>query len=213
MNRSNKVLIARLAEDLTPVRPMHTRSGLALVAAAAAGTLLSVWLAGGFWSGMLNGEAAPFFFVTHGLLLLLGLASAAATIALARPSVGNRQDAPKWAAAMVAILPLTALVVAYVEGSGMTGLAVEHSMPCLTSAVSASALSFVALGYWLRRGAPVSVGTASLCAGVAAGAIGSFAYGLSCPIYTVPHLGVWHVMPVAICGVLGRLVLPPLIRW
>lgn len=213
MNRSNQALIEQLADALTPVRAMRTRNGLVLVAAAAGGTLLTVWLAGGLWGGILTGEAAPFFFVTHGLLLLLGLASAAATIALARPSVGNRQDAPKWAAAMVAILPLTALVTVFASGGGKAGLVDEHSMHCLTSAISASALTFVALGYWLRRGAPVSIGPASLFAGVAAGSIGSFAYGLSCPIDTVAHLGLWHVLPIPICGVLGRLLLPGLIRW
>ncbi|UIP06785.1 DUF1109 domain-containing protein [Erythrobacter sp. SDW2] len=213
MNRSNQALIAQLAEDLTPIRPMRMRSGLALVAAATAGTLLSVWLAAGFWSGMLTGEAAPFFFVTHGLLLMLGLASATAAIALARPAVGNRQDAPKWAAAMVAVLPLTALVIAFVTGAGLAGLADEHSIHCLTSGVATSALSFVALGYWLKRGAPVSTQTAGLFAGIAAGAIGSFAYGITCPIDGVAHLGLWHVLPVPICGALGRLVLPRLIRW
>lgn len=213
MNRSNQALIAQLAEDLTPVRPMRTRSGWALVAAATAGTLLSVWLAGGFWGGMLTGEAEPFFFVTHGLLLMLGLASATTTIALARPLVGNRQDAPQWAAAMVAILPLTALVIAFVTGAGLAGLVDAHSMHCLTSGVAASALSFVALAYWLKRGAPVSTHAAGLLAGIAAGAIGSFAYGITCPIDSVAHLGIWHVLPVPICGALGRIILSRLIRW
>lgn len=213
MNRSTETLIARLADDLTPVRPMRSASGLALVAAALAGTLFSVWLAGGFWSDMLAGDAAPFFYVTHGLLLVLGLASASAVVALARPSVGNRQDAPKWAAAMVAILPLTVLSIAFVTGAGTAGLVDEHSTHCLTSGIAASALAFVAMAYWLRRGAPVSTQTASLFAGIAAGAIGSFSYGLSCPIDSTAHLGLWHVLPVPICGILGRLILPRLIRW
>lgn len=213
MNRSHTALIAELAADLTPVRPMRPRTGMALAAAAGAGTLLSVWLVGGFWRGMLAGEAAPFYYVTHGLLLILGLASASAAIALARPCVGNRQDAPGWAAAMVAILPLTVLVIAFVTGAGLSGLVDDYSLHCLISGTAASALSFVALTYWLRRGAPVSAPQAGLFAGMAAGAIGSFAYGLSCPIDSVAHLGIWHVLPVVICAGLGRLVLPRLIRW
>lgn len=213
MNRSTEALIARLADDLTPTRPMRVRGGRKLLALASLATLAAVWFAAGLWSGPLAGEAQPFFFVTNGLLLLVGLSSGAAAVALANPAVGNRQDAPGWTSAMLAILPLTALVMAAVGGRGVTGLVDPDSLHCLTSGTAASALSFVALAYWLKRGAPVSTARAGLFAGIAAGAIGAFAYGLSCPIDSVDHLGIWHVLPVAVCGALGRAILPGLIRW
>lgn len=210
MNRSTKALIDQLADDLTPVRPMRQRTGLLLAALAGAVTMAAVALFAGLWSGPLAGAATPFYFITNGLLLLVGLAAASAAVTLANPSVGNRQDAPRWAAAALAILPLTALTMAFASG---TGLVDPYSLHCLTSGTAASALSFVALSYWLKRGAPVSTGSAGLFAGMAAGAIGSLAYGLSCPIDSVGHLGLWHVLPVAICGALGRIALPRLIRW
>ena len=213
MNRPNAALIAQLTEDLQPVRAMKARDGLLLAALAGAITVLAVWLAADLWEGVVTGEASPFFFVTNGLLLVLGLAAVAATVALASPSVGNRQDAPKWSMAMVAILPLTAVVTVLASGTGLAALMDPYSLHCLTAATGASALTFVALTYWLRRGAPVSVQTAGLFAGVASGAIGSFAYGLSCPIDGVAHLGLWHVLPVAITGLVGRTILPRLIRW
>lgn len=49
--------------------------------------------------------------------------------------------------------------------------------------------------------------------GVAAGALGSLAYGLSCPFDAIGHLGIWHVAPVAVSAALGRLGVPVLIRW
>lgn len=213
MNRSTNALIEQLAEELTPVPPMRPRRGLIMAAGAGVATLAAVWLVAGLWSGPLAGEATPFFFITNGLLLLAGLAAATATVALANPAVGNRQNAPGWAAAALAILPMTALLITLASGAGLAGLVDPYSIHCLTSASAASALSFVALAYWLKRGAPVSTASAGLCAGVAAGAIGSFVYGLSCPIDGVEHLGIWHVAPVAICGALGRLILPRLIRW
>lgn len=213
MNRHNAALIAQLTEDLQPVRAMKGRDGLLLAALAGAVTVLAVWLAADLWDGVVTGEASPFFFVTNGLLLVLGLAAVAATVALASPSVGNRQDAPKWSMAMVGILPLTALATVLASGTGLAALMDPYSLHCLTAATGASALTFVALTYWLRRGAPVSVQTAGLFAGVASGAIGSFAYGLSCPLDGVAHLGLWHVLPVAITGLVGRAVLPRLIRW
>ncbi|WP_041685998.1 NrsF family protein [Erythrobacter litoralis] len=213
MNRPNAALIAELTEDLQPVRAMKARDGLLLAALAGAITVLAVWLAADLWEGIAHGEASAFFFVTNGLLLVLGLAAVTATVALASPSVGNRQDAPRWALAMVAILPFTAVATVFAAGSGPAALVDPYSLHCLTAATGASALTFVALTYWLRRGAPVSVETAGFFAGIASGAIGSFAYGLSCPIDGVAHLGLWHVLPVAIAGLIGRTVLPPLIRW
>ena len=213
MNRPNSALIAELTEDLAPVRVMKARDGMFLTGLAGVITVLAVWLAADLWDGMISGEASAFFFVTNGLLLVLGLAAIAAVVALASPSVGNRQDAPTWALGMVAILPITALITTFASGAGVGGLTDPYSLHCLACGTAASALTFVALTYWLKRGAPVSAETAGLFAGVASGAIGSFAYGLSCPIDGVAHLGLWHVFPVVIAGVIGRVILPRLIRW
>ena len=213
MNRPNSALIAQLTEDLTPVRVMKSRDGMLLAGLAGVATVVVVWLAAGLWEGMMSGEASAFFFVTNGLLLVLGLAAVAAVVALASPSVGNRQDAPKWALGMVGILPITALITTLASGTGVGALTDPYSFHCLVSGTAASALTFVALTYWLKWGAPVSAETAGLFAGVASGAIGSFAYGLSCPIDGVAHLGLWHVLPVAIAALIGRAVLPRLIRW
>ncbi|WP_284126541.1 DUF1109 domain-containing protein [Parerythrobacter aestuarii] len=213
MNKANQALIADLVDDLQPVRVIKARHGLWLAAVAGAITVLSVWLLAGLWSGMITGEASAFYLVTNGLLLLLGLAGVSAAVALASPSVGNRQDGPKWALAMVTILPLAAFATTFAAGRGPGALMDPYSLHCLLSGTAASALTFLVLAYWLRRGAPVSTETAGLFAGIAAGAIGAFAYGLSCPIDGVSHLGLWHVLPVAICGVLGRVILPPIIRW
>lgn len=213
MNRPNAALIAELTEDLTPVRAMKARDGMLLAGLAGAVTVLAVWLVAGLWDGIVTGEASAFFVVTNGLLLVLGIAAIAAVVSLASPSVGNRHDGPKWALSMVAILPVAALFTLVGLGEGLGAAVDAYAFHCLASGTAASALTFVALTYWLKRGAPVSVETAGLFAGIASGAIGSFAYGLSCPIDGVMHLGLWHVFPVAIAGLIGRLVLPRLIRW
>ena len=95
MNRVPNPLIASLAEDLAPVAPLKRRNGWLLALAALAVTVLAVWLYVGLWQTGLAGNAAPIFFVTNGLLLLLGLAAAAAVLSLASPAVGNRPDAPR----------------------------------------------------------------------------------------------------------------------
>ncbi|GAA4044043.1 NrsF family protein [Parerythrobacter jejuensis] len=213
MNRANQALIAELTEDLQPVRAMKARDGLMLAGLAGAITVLAVWLVAGLWDGIVTGEASAFFLITNGLLLVLGIAAVTAVVALASPSVGNRQDGPKWALSMIAILPVAGLFAALRLGEGIGAAVDPYAFHCLASGTAASALTFVALTYWLKRGAPVSTETAGLFAGIASGAIGSFAYGLSCPIDGVTHLGLWHVFPIAIAGALGRAILPRIIRW
>lgn len=206
-------LIANLTEGLEPVRQFRTRDGALWVAAAVAASGLGVFLIHGFWQGMFEGEAAPFFWVTNGLLLLLGLAAASAVIAMASPNVGNRHDAPRWAAAMVGVLPLAALISAF--SGGDVSHSTEHvlGLHCVKSSLIAATLTGGALILWLRRGAPVSLNLAGWFTGLAAGGLGTAVFGLSCPLDTVMHLGVSHILPVAISAVIGRAIVPALVRW
>lgn len=49
--------------------------------------------------------------------------------------------------------------------------------------------------------------------GLAAGALGAAAYGLSCSLTGETHLGIWHVVPVFAMVLAGRFVVPHLVRW
>lgn len=213
MNTRNAALIAELSDELEPVRPMRAREGYAVLALAGAVTIGAVWMVAGLWDGVLTGTASPFFIIINGLLLLVALSAIGASIALASPHVGNRQDGPRWALAMLGVMPLAALGMMLGKGAGLASLMDPHALTCFAAGSATSALTFVALAWWLKRGAPVSTALSGTIAGVAAGAAGSFAYGLSCPIDGLAHLGIWHVLPVVLCGVLGRIALPRIIRW
>ena len=65
----------------------------------------------------------------------------------------------------------------------------------------------------LRRGAPTSPARAGWLTGIAAGGLGAFAYNLHCPFNNVVYIGLWYTLAVASCAVIGRLVVPRLIRW
>ena len=213
MTRDRDNIIAAMTEELTPVRSFRFGDGVILVSFALFVSVLGVAFVNGLWSGIVTGEAAPFFWITNGLLLLLGLASASATISVASPHVGSRHDSPKWASAAVALLPLAAIISILPDGHGPAALMDPVSLHCLTSALMTSTVTGAVLILWLRRGAPVALNEAGWLAGLAAGALGTLAYGLSCPLNTVTHLGVWHVLPVAISAVIGRLVVPRLVNW
>ncbi|NVE95824.1 NrsF family protein [Altererythrobacter lutimaris] len=214
MNASRENMIASLTEDLEPVRAFSARDGAILVAIAGAISVVGILLFEGFWHGIVEGEAAPFFWVTSGLLLVLGLAAASSVIMMASPRVGNRHDAPKWASAMLAVLPLAAIMsIIPAAHEGHVGLGSLFATHCITSSLAASLVTGAALTLWLRRGAPVSLNPAGWFTGLAAGALGTAAFGISCSIDSVTHLGISHVAPVVIMAIVGRLVVPPLVRW
>lgn len=213
MNTNRDAMIAAMTEELAPVQPFNPARGALLVGFAVLVTVLAVEFVDGLWRGILAGEAAPFFWVANGLLLVLGIASTAAVIAMSSPRVGGRNESPKWASAMIGVLPVAALVSVLPHADKGASLVDPYASHCVTSALLSSLLVGSALVVWLRMGAPVSRTLAGWYTGLAAGALGAVAYGLSCPLDTVTHLGIWHVVPVAAAAIAGRLIVPHLIRW
>ena len=213
MNRVPNPLIDELADDLAPVAPIRPWHGALLVALSALATVVLVELVDGLWRGIASGAASSIFFIANGMLGLLGVAAAGAVVSMASPRVGNRHEGARWSAAMLGLLPLTALLALGAGGLYAAVSSDPYGLECFLAGAGFGLVTATALVLWLRRGAPVSLGAAGLFTGIAAGAIGSFAYGLACPIDSIDHLGIWHVAPVALLGIVGRVAVPPLVRW
>lgn len=217
MNRVNQELIDQLSEDLTPVRTMKYRDGVLMAATALIASVLIVAFVNGLWQAGLAGQASPYFYITNALLLAVGFAGATSVITMASPRVGNRHEGPRWAMAMLGAMPVAALITWLAQGGGAEHAHAipgdPHALKCAVSGVAGGMLTAFVLFAWLHRGAPVSPNAAGLHLGVASGALGSVAYGLSCPIDSVMHLGFWHVAPVLIFGLIGRFIAPRFLRW
>lgn len=213
MNRVLNPLIEDLAADLEPVKPFKMRDGLVLVALALVAAVIAVEFIFEIWRGAFTGDASTIFWVTNGLLIVLGFAAGTTVLNMASPRVGNRHDGPKWALAMTAILPVAVMLPLLRSGAVTAPLSDQVGIACAAYGTLTGIVIALALTHWLRRGAPVSPNLAGLFTGVAAGALGSVAYGISCPVDHATHMGIWHVLPVAISGALGRVILPPMLRW
>ena len=213
MNRVPNTFIDALADDLSPVQPIRLTHGIALVALAAVATVVLVELVDGLWRGIMTGAPSVEFFLTNGILGLLGAASSFAVLKMATPHVGNSHEGARWSAGMLALLPVTALLMLGIGGFAAALTQDMYGLGCFVAGSAFGLITAAALVTWLRRGAPVSLAAAGTYTGIAAGAIGSFAFGLACPVDDIGHLGIWHVAPVILSALVGRFAVPPLVRW
>ncbi len=213
MNRSNPNLIDSLVAELAPVAPMRSGPAIVRTAAAVFASIAVIALSLG-----LRSHISALFLLSAGLFLILGIAAALTLIAIARPQVGS--DRTGWnsswggAAAMAALLPVTTLVMGVSHLPSAWAESDPHAgMLCLAMGLLAGLTSAAVLVAWLRRGAPTSPERAGWITGIAAGSLGMFAFSLYCPDDSIYHIGLWHSASVIVAALLGRLIVPRLIRW
>jgi hypothetical protein len=204
----------RLADELTPVRRIHPAGAVLTVALvtclAAAVTILLVGPRPDLREGLHN----PMFVMRAGLLLLLGSASLTNVVGMARPAVGSHGTGWRWALAGAALIPLAAIVLAAAgDGPIAARLYPSNGLECLLFTACGGLAIGAALTLWLRRGAPTSPERAGLFAGLASGCFGALAYSLHCPHDDPVYIGLWYTLAIALVALLGRIVVPPLIRW
>lgn len=206
--------IDALVGDLRPVRAMRARDGLALAALAGAATVgLTIALLG-LRPDVAAGNFQPLFLFANGLLLAVGLGSAFAAVRMGMPRVGQSSHGWKWVVAMAGLLPVAALIMLASRTEAMpAALVTSHEIKCVVMGLLLGLLTATVLVMWLRRGAPTSAGRAGLLVGLASGSVGMLAFAFHCPVDSFYHVGLWHALPVVLGGVIGRLVVPGLIRW
>jgi hypothetical protein len=214
MHSDTNSLIADLVDDLRPVRPLKLSRGLTIAAAGAGVTLGVVALLFGIRPDVVSGRFDPVFLLSAGLFLMLGVAASVTVIVMSRPQVGTDHGGWLWAAAMAALLPLTALVMGLADGPrALAQSSPDQGMGCLMVGSALALITGAALTWWLRRGAPTSPERAGLLTGIAAGSFGIFAFSFHCPYSDIYHIGLWHSLVVVAGAVVGRLVVPRLVRW
>ncbi len=214
MPRNSDALIAELVGELEPVKPLRFGEGVALAllgAALSAGAVVGLF---GLRAEWLAGHLDPMQLVSTGLFLGLALAATVTVVVMSRPHVGSDHSGWRWAAAMAGLLPVAGAIVAVVRGaSSVSPEVMRHGAECAAGGSLASLLVFTALVLCLRRGAPTSPERAGLVTGVASGAFGIFASSLHCAENDIVHIGIWHSAAVVVMALVGRALVPRLIRW
>jgi hypothetical protein len=214
MTHNSDALIANLVGNLQPVKPLSFARGLGYALLAATISAIAVVAFFGIRPDVLAGRFDPVYLIATGLFLVLGIAAAVTVIVMSRPQVGNDHSGWVWAAAMVALLPVAALIVSFGGGSDILSReSIAHGLECLMVGGGASLLVFAILVGWLRKGAPTAPDRAGLLTGIAAGSLGIFAFSLHCADNDIVHIGLWHSAVVLLMAGLGRTLVPRLVRW
>ena len=214
MVRNSDSLIAELVGDLQPVKPLRFAHGMALTLIAATVAVAVVINLFGLRPDLAAGIVNPIHLIATGLFLGLGVAASVTVVVMSRPCVGTDHSGWTWAAAMAALLPAAGLIVGLSNTDSLfSQTSIAHGVNCFVIGGSSAVLVFAMLVLWLRKGAPTAPDRAGLVAGIAAGSFGIFAFGLHCPESDIVHIGVWHSAVVLMMGALGRVIMPPLVRW
>jgi hypothetical protein len=207
-------MIDTLVGELRPTRVLRRSVGLALAGLAGAATIAATIGLAGMRDDVAAGHFPPLFLIANGLVLLLGLSASIAAVTMANPQVGNRPQGWRWGAAAVLLLPLAAIAALVSHAASVPDSWFSaHDRGCLAMGLALGLLMAATLTAWLRRGAPVAPETAGLLVGIAAGCTGMFAFAFYCPSNSMFHVGVWHTVPIVLSAILGRLIVPRLVRW
>lgn len=201
-----------LVADLRPVRRLSPYSGLGLTFAML--LLVTALVLGilGPRDDVASMRPAVIVLLRGGLCLLLGVAASVAVVAAARPGVGARRDGWQWALAAAALIPAASLWLT-MAGDGVRESVSLYGPACLVISLVSALLIGSALVVWLRRGAVTDPVRAGWLVGLAAGALGTFAYSLHCPTTTVHFVALWYSLSIAVSSAIGRLAVPRLLHW
>lgn len=213
-----QALIDQLAIELTPVRPIKPRNGVALALVATFVAALCVIAVFGARTDIMAGKPDPIVLIRGMLLVLLGLATSFAVNNAARPMVGQGQNGWGWALAAALVVPVAALVLFLYHGVAALPFAQGdldfHYGPwCLGISMASAGLIGTLQTLWLKRGAPTDINRAGWLVGLAAGGFGTFTYSLHCPSNSVFYIGLFYGLAVALCAAVGRLIVPRAIKW
>ncbi len=207
-------MIDNLVADLMPVRRVRPADAIWRTGIAVGAALVFVALVFGLRADIMAARAEPIVILRGGVLFILGMSALAAVIASARPGVGQVSHGWRWALGMAMLFPVTSVFLMIGDGALPMGTLTAHSARyCIAISTGSALVIGTALVSWLRSGAPTTLNRVGWLTGLAAGSFGTFVYALHCPSTSIHYIGIWYTLAVGICAVVGRLVVPNVVRW
>jgi hypothetical protein len=136
--------------------------------------------------------------------LLCVLVWIASVLCVAEVIPGRRRLMPPWLLSACGCAALAAVFGLLFHDYRMERF-VSHGVACLTAGLALALPASIATWLLLSRGFAVNAAAAGLAKGTLAGLAGVAMLELHCPIFEAPHVLVWHIAVLPICGVAGAL--------
>jgi hypothetical protein len=202
-----------LVEALESVKPIRRRDGAIIVGISTILACIIVATLYGLRSDISAGILPQTVLLRQGTALLLGIAAFAAIARSTRPGVGSYSHGWIWVLAVAAFWPILSAFTWMTKGMPSEVLAWNSAPACLLTSLVSAVFIGSAMTLWAKRGAPTNLNQLGWLIGLASGSLGVFAYGLHCPTTGQHFVGIWYSLAVAISAAIGRLVIPPIVRW
>jgi len=208
-------LIDLLSTNVEPVKTGQFRKTLAFAIIAGAGAAFCIMLATvGLRPDLATTSHIPFLAVKLAFTITLIALGTLLLSKLVRPGQARR--------GLFTALLLPFLVIAIAAGVvlasdtpmawGRMIFGMNWAM-CLLCIPLFAVVPLVALTWFLRKGAPTELRRTGAIAGLVAGALGATAYAFHCPDDSIPFIAIWYGAMVAMCGLVGAMLGPKLLRW
>lgn len=208
-------LIEQLAADGAgrhPRRLMHVTVAAALASFIVAAA--SVYFHLGFRPDLVSAAWGVTVELKFGFALATAVLSGLVMMHLSRP--GRRLGE----AMLVLVVPFAVVaILAAADLAGAPPMEREAMVfgsswsSCLTTIPLLALVPLGAMILALRDAAPTDRAGAGFAAGLCAGALTTFAYGLHCTEDAMPFVAAWYGGAILIVGALGAILAPRLVRW
>ena len=207
-------LIADLANDAAPVAPASP--GRRLGAMLAIGGLLALAMLAP-WLGLRPLGAAvalPSFWMKGVYTTALALAAWSLAARLSRPSGRILAPVVVILAILLFMMSMGAMELARTAAADRARVWMGGSWNQCPFNIAVLAAPFFVLGMIaVRRLAPTRLAATGAAVGLMAGAAAATVYGLHCDERTAAFTATWYSLGIGVCGAIGALLGPRLLRW
>lgn len=191
----------KFAASASPVRPLPS-NGTLTAAIVAVFAVLAIALAAPFgYHGFAKMSTAAVC-VDYSAIALLAAVLAGIVISAMIP--GSRRVLSSLAGAAAAALLLCTATLLLFPDFDMTRF-VARGIPCLRLGTLCAIPGGLAVWALMRRGFVTDSMRAAMAGGALAGLLGIAVLALHCPIFTAPHIIVWHVGVIVVTSIAGAL--------
>ncbi|HVW08749.1 MAG TPA: NrsF family protein [Bryobacteraceae bacterium] len=195
--------VARIREKFSasaaPVRPLPS-NGRLTAAILAVFVVVAIALAAPFgYRGFAKMSPAAAW-VDYSAIVLLAAVLAGMVIGAMIP--GSRRVLSPLAGAAAAVVLLCSATLLLFPSYDMTRF-FARGIPCLRLGTLCAVPGGIAAWLLMRRGFIVDPARAAFAGGALAGLLGIAVLALHCPIFTAPHIIVWHVGVIVVTSIAG----------